>query len=85
LASPAPLTSFRAGQKGLLSRVAGTPQLRQSLEDLGFVPGAPITVIRRMRQDLVVQVHQSRVAIGAQAAGHVLVTDSSLERPGRNG
>jgi ferrous iron transport protein A len=52
--------------------VSGDGSVKRSLEELGFVPGAAVTVLRRLGGDVIVRLAQARVAIGRDSARHVV-------------
>ncbi len=41
------LGELKAGAKAIVRRVTGEPELLRRLLELGFVPGTPITLVRR--------------------------------------
>lgn len=52
----------------------GKEETRLFLERLGFVVGAIVTVISEIQGNLIVNVKDSRVAIGKDMAGKILVS-----------
>ena len=42
-----PLSSLEPGQKGIVVRVAGPPDLRRRLMDMGLVGGTEVVVVRK--------------------------------------
>lgn len=53
--------------------MGGNPETRQFLENLGFVVGGIITVISEIGGNLIVNVKDSRVAIGKDMAAKIIV------------
>ena len=44
-----PLLLAEVGESNLIRHIGGTPEVKRHLEDLGFVVGANVTIISRMR------------------------------------
>ena len=42
-----PLTMAQPGEDNLIERVGGRPEIRQFLENLGFVAGGTVSVVTR--------------------------------------
>ena len=68
-----PLTMARVGERNAIKKVGGQAETRQHLENLGFVPGAPITVITEIGGNVIVNVRESRIAISREMANKILV------------
>lgn len=68
-----PLSMIQAGQPGTVKKVGGREDTRRFLENLGFVMGAIVTVISEMNGSLIVNVKDSRVAIGKDMANKIIV------------
>lgn len=68
-----PLALLQAGESSIITRIGGNPQTRQFLEGLGFVVGAPITVINQIGGNVICAVKDTRVAISQQMARHIFV------------
>ena len=68
-----PLTFAKTGETNIIKKVGGNPETRQFLENLGFVVGGIITVISEMGGNLIVNVKDSRVAIGKDMAAKIIV------------
>ena len=54
-------------------RVGGNDEAKQHLSDLGFVPGAYVTVISSHGGDIIVNVKESRLAITREMAQKIQV------------
>ena len=52
---------------------SGKEETRQFLENLGFVTGGMVTVISQMGGNLIVNIKESRVAIGKDMANKIMV------------
>ncbi|MCD8146041.1 MAG: ferrous iron transport protein A [Clostridiales bacterium] len=68
-----PLTMAEPGQEKLIRRVGGKAETRQFLENLGFVPGALVTVVSEIGGNLIVKIKESRVAISREMAMKIIV------------
>ncbi len=68
-----PLSMVGTGMSNVVKRVGGKDETRKFLESLGFVPGSEVTVISEMNGNLIVNVKNSRVAIGKDIANKIMV------------
>ena len=68
-----PLTMAKAGERGSIKKIGGNPEIKQHLENLGFVPGTPITVITKIGENLIVNVKESRIAISREMANKIMI------------
>ncbi len=68
-----PLSMVRAGEKNIISRVGGKEETRKFLENLGFIVGGEVTVISVAAGNIIVNVKDSRVAIGRDMANKIMV------------
>ena len=68
-----PLSMVKNGEPYIIGRVGGKEDTRRFLESLGFVTGAEVTVISTAGGNLIVNVKDSRVAIGRDMANKVMV------------
>ena len=68
-----PLTMARAGEEQLIKKIGGKPEVRQLIENLGFVPGGTVTVITEISGNIIVSVKDSRVAISREMANKIMV------------
>lgn len=59
-----PLTMVNSGEENEIKRVGGKEETRRFLENLGFVQGAKVTVVSQIGGNVIVNVKESRVAIG---------------------
>jgi|GEM_PF-119999 len=57
-----------------LQKIGGKEETRLFLERLGFVVGAIVTVVSEIQGNLIVNVKDSRVAIGKDMASKILVS-----------
>lgn len=68
-----PLTFAKEGELTSIKKVGGREDVRQFLENLGFVTGADVTVISTVGGNLIVNIKDSRVAIGKDMASRIMV------------
>ena len=68
-----PLTMARTGEENLIKKVGGNPDVRQFLENLGFVAGAQVSVVSEISGNVIVKIKESRVAISREMANKIMV------------
>ncbi len=68
-----PLSVVSEGESYEIKRVGGKEETRKFLEELGFVVGAIVIVVSRINGNLIVNVKDSRVAIGKDMANKIMV------------
>lgn len=68
-----PLTMVNSGEENEIKRVGGKEETRRFLENLGFVQGAKVTVVSQIEGNVIVNVKESRVAIGKDMANKIMV------------
>lgn len=68
-----PLTMVNAGEPNIIKKVGGKEETRRFLENLGFVAGGTVTVISEIDGNMIVNVKDSRVAIGKDMANKIMV------------
>lgn len=68
-----PLSMIQRGEPGIIKKVGGKEETRRFLANLGFVTGAAVTVISDMGGNVIVNVKDSRVAIGKDMANKILI------------
>ena len=68
-----PLTMVNAGEPGVIRKVGGREETRRFLENLGFVTGGVVTVVSEIGGNMIVNVKDSRVAIGKDMANKIMV------------
>ncbi len=57
----------------IIQRIGGKPEVRQHLENLGFVVGGNVSVINTIGGNLIVNVKEARVAISREMAQKIMV------------
>ncbi|MBQ4473662.1 MAG: ferrous iron transport protein A [Lachnospiraceae bacterium] len=68
-----PLTLAQAGEENIVRKVGGSPEVRQHLENLGFVPGGTVIVVSEIGGNVIVNVKESRIAISREMAQKIMV------------
>ena len=68
-----PLTMVNSGEENEIKRVGGKEETRRFLENLGFVQGAKVTGVSQIGGNVIVNVKESRVAIGKDMANKIMV------------
>ena len=69
-----PLTMMKEGEPGVISRVSGQEDTRRFLENLGFVAGGTVTVVSKINGNMIVNIKDSRVALGQDMANRIMVS-----------
>ena len=68
-----PLTFAKEGDANSIKKVGGKEETRKFLENLGFVTGAIVTVVSTAGGNLIVNIKDSRIAIGKDMASRIMV------------
>ncbi|MBO4781955.1 MAG: ferrous iron transport protein A [Lachnospiraceae bacterium] len=68
-----PLNFSEPGKETIIRRIGGTPEVKQHLENLGFVVGGSATVVSSISGNIIVNVKESRVAISKEMASKIYV------------
>ena len=68
-----PLTLVDVDEDNIIKKIGGKPEVKKHLENLGFVVGGLVTVVSEINGSLIVNVKDSRVAIGRDMANKILV------------
>lgn len=68
-----PLTFAPVGEDAIIRKVGGNPEVRAHLKDLGFVVGGTVRVVSTMGGNLIVNVKDSRIALGRDMASRIMV------------
>lgn len=69
-----PLSMVKEGEANTIRKVGGKKETRRFLENLGFVTGGTVTVISEMGGNIIVNIKDSRVAIGKDMANKIMVS-----------
>ena len=68
-----PLTMASQGEPMTIKKIGGKQETKKFLETLGFVVGGTVTVVSEINGNMIVNVKDSRVAIGKVMANKILV------------
>ena len=68
-----PLSMSRTGEPSVIKKVGGKGDTKRFLESLGFVVGGVVTVISELNGNMIVNVKDSRIAIGKEIANKIMV------------
>ncbi|MDO5294266.1 MAG: FeoA family protein [bacterium] len=68
-----PLSMVKEGEPSIIRKVGGKQETRRFLENLGFVTGGSVTVVSQIGGSMIVNIKDSRVAIGKDMANKILV------------
>ena len=68
-----PLSMVEQGVEGTIKKVGGKGDTKRFLDNLGFVTGGMVTVVADMGGNLIVNIKDSRVAIGKDMANKIMV------------
>lgn len=68
-----PLTMAKNGEDNIIKKVGGREETRRFLEKLGFVVGGTVTVISETGGNVIVNIRDSRIAIGRDMANKIIV------------
>ena len=68
-----PLTMVPTGEPNVIKKIGGKEETRRFLENLGFATGGMVTVVSEIGGNMIVNVKDSRVAIGKDMANKILV------------
>ncbi len=63
----------REGESTIISKVGGKEETKRFLENLGFVTGGKITVVSTIGGNIIVNIKDSRIAIGKDMANKIMV------------
>lgn len=68
-----PLTLAAVGEDNTIKKIGGSPEVRQHLENLGFVVGGNVKVINALAGNVIVNVKETRVAISKEMARKIMI------------
>ena len=68
-----PLTMASQGEPRTIKKIGGKQETQKFLETLGFVVGGTVTVVSEINGNMIVNVKDSRVAIGKDMANKIMV------------
>ena len=68
-----PLTMANPGEPVTIKKIGGKAETKKFLETLGFVVGGVVRVVSEINGNMIVNVKDSRVAIGKDMANKIMV------------
>ena len=68
-----PLSMVKEGEPNVIKKVGSKKETRRILENLDFVAGGTVTVVSEVNGNMIVNVKESRVAIGKDMANKIMV------------
>lgn len=68
-----PLSFADAGAQYVVKKIGGNPEVRQHLENLGFVVGTGVSVVNILAGNVIVKVKESRIAISRELAQKIMI------------
>lgn len=68
-----PLSMVKEGVPNIIKKIGGKEETKKFLENLGFVTGGTVTVVSEINGNIIVNVKDTRVAIGRDMANKILV------------
>ncbi len=68
-----PLAMVKMGEKARVKAITGTDAVKHHLGALGFVPGVIVTVVQLSYGNMILGVHDSRIAIDGGLARRILI------------
>lgn len=68
-----PLTMAKVGEQNEIKKIGGKEETRRFLENLGFVTGGIVTIVSEIGGNMIVNVKDSRIAIGKDMAAKIII------------
>lgn len=68
-----PLTMAKIGESNTIKRIGGRADTRKFLENLGFVAGGIVTVVSEISGNMILNVKDSRIALGRDMASKIMI------------
>ena len=68
-----PLILANVGEENVIKKIGGSPEVKQHLENLGFVVGGNVTIVNTMGGNLIVNVKETRVAVSREMAQKIMM------------
>ena len=68
-----PLSLADIGEKNVIKKIGGSPEVKKHLENLGFVVGGDVTIVTSLGGNVIVHVKEARVAISEEMARKIMI------------
>jgi Fe2+ transport system protein FeoA len=78
-----PLTSFKEGEEGIVHSILGGRGITSRLAAMGVASGIKIRILRNIGGPVVVQVNETRIAIGKGQACRIMLLRAKAQQYGR--
>ncbi len=68
-----PLALANIGEENIIKKIGGKPEVKQHLENLGFVVGGTVKIVSTLGGNVIVNVKEARIAISKEMANRIMV------------
>ena len=68
-----PLTMAKVGEPNTIKRIGGREETKKFLENLDFVTGGVVTLVSEISGNMILNVKDSRVALGKDMANKIMI------------
>lgn len=68
-----PLSLASIGDTNIIKKIGGSPEVKKHLETLGFVVGEKVTVISVIKENIIVNIKESRIAVSEETARKIMI------------
>lgn len=68
-----PLSLASIGDTNIIKKIGGSPEIKKHLETLGFVVGEKVTVISVIKENIIVNIKESRIAVSEETARNIMI------------
>lgn len=68
-----PLALANVGEENVIKKIGGKPEVKQHLENLGFVVGGTVKIVNTLGGNVIVNVKDSRIAISKEMAQKIMI------------
>ena len=68
-----PLNLAGIGEKNIIRKIGGKPDVKKHLENLGFVVGGDVQSVSAMGGNIIVNVKEARIAISSEMAQKIMI------------
>jgi len=72
-----PLTFANIGALVAIKKIGGRDETRRFLNNLGFVEGSRVSIVSKTGGNVIVNVKESRIAVGKEMANKIIVDEGS--------
>ena len=68
-----PLYMSQIGKEYLVKKICGLEETKHHLKNLGFIPGAQVSIVSVMCGNIIVQIKDARVAVSKELATKIII------------